>query len=150
MRVQDILAEKAARLVTIPPDTRMATAAKLMWSERIGALLVVDERQELVGVLSERDVICSAARSSADALAGPVRDAMAEPWFVTPETSVLEVMRIMTHERVRHIAVTSSLKLIGIVSIGDVLKSRLAEKNLEIAVLRDVAGAHRSIAQPDG
>ena len=150
MRVQDILAEKAARLVTISPDACLANAAKLMWSERIGALLVVDERQELVGVLSERDVIRSVARSRADALEGPVRDAMAEPWFVMPETTVLEVMRVMTHERVRHVAVMGGSELIGIVSIGDILKSRLAEKDLEIAVLRDVAGAYRSIVQPDG
>ena len=150
MRVENILAEKARRLVTISPDACVANAAKLMSVERIGALLVVDERQELVGVLSERDVICNVARSGADALAGPVCDAMAEPWFVAPETTVLAVMRVMSDERVRHIAVTSGPKLIGIVSTGDVLKSRLAEKNLEIAVLRDVAGAHRSIAQPAG
>ena len=149
MRVQDILAEKARRLVTISPDSCVANAAKLMSAERIGALLVVDERQELVGVLSESDVICSVAGSGADALAGPVRDAMAEPWFVAPQTTVLAVMRVMSDERVRHIAVTSGPKLIGIVSIGDVLKSRLAERDLEIAVLRDVAGAHSSIVQLD-
>lgn len=150
MRVQDILAEKTRRLVTISPGARMANAVKLMWSERIGALLVVDEGQDLVGVLSERDVICSVARSGVVALAGPVREAMADPWFVAPETTVLEVMRVMTHECVRHIAVTRGPNLIGIVSIGDVLKSRLAERDLEIAVLRDVAGAYRSIAQPGG
>lgn len=150
MRVQDILDEKTGTLVTISPRACVANAAKLMSTERIGALIVVDERQELVGVLSERDVICSIARSRVHALAGPVREAMAEPWFVAPETTVLEAMRIMTHERVRHIAVTRGAKLVGIVSIGDVLKSRLAEKDLEIAVLRDFAGAYRSAVQPHG
>jgi CBS domain-containing protein len=120
-----------------------------MGVEQVGALLAVDERQELVGVLSERDVIYTIARRKGEALNTPVRQAMSDPWLaVTPDTTVLEVMRVMTEERVRHLPVTSGPKLLGIVSIGDVLKSRLAEMQLEIAVLRDVARAYRSVVLP--
>lgn len=146
MRVQDILAAKPRKLVTISPDAVMASAAKLMSSEQVGALLVVDKHQELAGMLSERDVIRTVARRGAEALATPVREVMSDPWLlVAPETTVLEVMRVMTEERERHVPVTRGAKLVGIVSIGDVLKSRLAEKDLEIAVLRDVARVYRSV-----
>jgi CBS domain-containing protein len=149
MRVQDILAAKPRKLVTISPDTSLAGAAKLMCAEQVGALLVVDQ-QALVGVLSERGVICAIMRRGPEALIAPVREAMSDPWLTAaPDTTVLEVMRTMTEERVRHLPVTRGAKLVGIVSIGDVLKSRLAEKDMEIAVLRDVARVYRSVLQPD-
>ena len=145
MRVREILAAKGRKLVTISPGASMASAAELMSAGQVGALLVV-ERQELVGVLSERDVICAIVQRGAEALVAPVREAMSDAWrAATADTTILEVMGTMTEERVRHLPVVSGAELIGIVSIGDVLKSRLAEKELEVAVLRDVAGVYRSV-----
>jgi CBS domain-containing protein len=144
MRVQDILREKSTRLVTISRGACMQEAAEMISSERVGMLLVVDDRGDLVGMLSERDVICFVAMKGAKALHLPVSAGMSDPWLIaTPEQSVTDVMRVMTKERVRHMPVMSDGKLTGVISIGDILKSRLAERDPESAVLLDNVGGPR-------
>jgi CBS domain-containing protein len=144
MRVEDILRRKSARLITIPQGASMQEAAGMISSERVGMLLVVDERRELVGLLSERDVICFVAMKGAGALRLPVSAGMSDPWLIaTPEQSVTDVMQVMTKERVRHMPVMSDGNLIGVISIGDILKSRLAERDPEAAVLLDDVGVPR-------
>ena len=144
MRVQDILQMKSRRLVTISQGASMQEAARMISCERVGMLLVVDDRRQLVGLLSERDVICFVAMTGAGALSLPVSAGMSDPWLIaTPAQPVTDVMRVMTKERVRHIPVLSDGNPIGVISIGDVLKSRLAEKDPEAAALLDHAGDPR-------
>jgi CBS domain len=135
---------KSSRLITIPQGASMQEAAGMISSERVGMLLVVDERRELVGLLSERDVICFVAMKGAGALRLPVSAGMSDPWLIaTPEQSVTDVMQVMTKERVRHMPVMSDGNLIGVISVGDILKSRLAEKDPEATALLDHVGDPR-------
>jgi signal-transduction protein with cAMP-binding, CBS, and nucleotidyltransferase domain len=136
MRVQDILRAKSARPVTISQAASVQEAAGKISSERVEMLLVVDDRGELVGLLSQRDVICFVAVKGAEALRLPVSAGMSDPWLIaTPEQPVTDVMQMMTKERVRHMPVMSDGKLAGVISMGDILKSRLAKGDLESAVL---------------
>ena len=140
MRVQDIIRTKGAKLVTISQNAFLHEASKMISSEHVGMLLVVNNRQELVGTLSERDIVCFIAEHGPSGLASLVSAAMSEAWLVaTPQDPVSHVMRVMTEERVRQMPVMSDGKLVGVVSIGDILNSRLAEKDQETAVLRDIA-----------
>jgi len=136
MRVRDILGANSTSLITIPQGACIQEAAGMISSERVQMLPVVDDWGDLVGLLSERDVVCFVAMKGAEALRLPVSAAMSDPWLIaTPEQSVADVVRVMTKERVRHMPVMSDDKLIGVIGIGDVLKSRLAEGDLESARL---------------
>ena len=140
MRVQDILRTKNAKLVSISPDASVRQAAAKIIDERVGMLLVVDAREELVGLLSERDIVRFVATRGGDASASRVKAVMADiSLTASPDDPVAEVMREMTDQRARHVPVISERKLVGVISIGDILKSRLAEKDQEAAVLRDMA-----------
>ena len=140
MRVQDILRTKNAKLVAISPDASVRQAAAMIINERVGMLLVVDAREELVGLLSERDIVRFVATRGGDASASRVKAVMADiSLTASPDDPVAEVMREMTDRRARHVPVMSERKLVGVISIGDILKSRLAEKDQEAAVLRDMA-----------
>ena len=140
MRVQDILRTKGSKLVSIRHDASLLEASRIISRERVGMLLVLDGRRELVGLLSERDVTCIVGQRGASALSAPVSAAMSEAWLLAaPEDAVTSVMQLMTEERIRHMPVISEGRLVGVISIGDILKSRLAEKDQETAVLRDIA-----------
>jgi CBS domain-containing protein len=140
MRVQDILRKKQEKLVVISPDASIRRAAAIITNKRVGMLLVVDARDELIGLLSERDVVCFIVAQDASALTSPVRTAMTDVRLIaTPDDPVADVMRAMTEQRARHVPVMSERKLVGVISVGDILKFRLAEKDQEVAVLRDMA-----------
>jgi CBS domain-containing protein len=140
MRVHDILRAKQANLVTVSPDVSVRQAAAMITDEHVGMLLVVDARDELIGLLSERDVIRFIAMRGESALALPVKAAIANVRLVAkPDDAIANVMREMTNRRARHVPVLSEGKLIGVVNIGDILKFRIAEKDQEAAVLRDLA-----------
>jgi CBS domain-containing protein len=140
MRVQDILRSKNAKLVAISPDASLRDAATMITNEQVGMLLVVDAREKLIGLLSERDIVRFVATRGGDALASRVRAGMADISLIaSPDDPVTEVMREITDQRARHAPVMSERKLVGVISIGDILKSRLAEKDQEAAVLRDIA-----------
>ena len=142
MRVSDVLRDKPTRLVALPPTACIADAAKLMRSEQIGAVLVRDYRGSLLGVISERDLALAIASgrpglstcliSGLMAVGGPT---------ARPGDAVREVMRVMTERRARHIPVLEGETIVGVVSMGDVLRARLAEKSEENAVLQDLARA---------
>lgn len=140
MRIQEILRSKNTDLVTVSPDVSVRRAAAIITGEHVGMLLVVDARNALIGLLSERDVVRFIATRGENALTSPVRAAMANIRAIaTPDDSVATMMREMTNRRARHVPVLSDGKLVGVISIGDILKSRIAEKDQETAVLRDLA-----------
>ncbi|MCX8102209.1 MAG: CBS domain-containing protein [Geminicoccaceae bacterium] len=141
MKAREILARKGHRVVTIRPGASIETAVHRLALERIGALVVSEDEERIEGIVSERDVIRALAEEGA-AVLGPgrrVAEIMTRAVRTcSPEDSVKALMDTMTRHRVRHLPVVEGSKLIGIVSIGDVVKNRLEEMELETNVLRDV------------
>lgn len=146
MKVRDILARKGQRVVTIRSDASIETAVHRLALERIGALVVSEDGEALEGILSERDILHALAREGAAILGHGRRvfEIMTRAVRTCgPEDSVKHLMDTMTRYRVRHLPVVEGGRLIGIVSIGDVVKNRLEEMELETNVLRDVVLAGR-------
>jgi signal-transduction protein with cAMP-binding, CBS, and nucleotidyltransferase domain len=149
MRVQDILRGKDPRLVTISPDATLREAAATITDERVGMLLVVGVQDELLGLLAERDIVRFIAARGETALKSPVRVAMANNGLIAMLGDPISgVMREITNRRARHVPVMSEGKVVGVVSVGDILKSRIAEKDQEAAVLRDIARLSLIAAAP--
>ncbi len=140
MSVQNILDVKGSKVVTLPPHTAVDIAAKRMRLEGIGAIVVSDDGRSINGIISERDVVHGLC-SHGTAVAGlPIAEFMTRNVLTCrPEDSIAGVMRVMTLHRVRHMPVVEDRTLVGIVSIGDVVKNRLEDMELEANVLRDVA-----------
>jgi CBS domain-containing protein len=138
MTVKAILAGKSADLVTIEPAATLADAVKLLAQHRIGAVVVTGADRRLVGILSERDIVRVLAKDGAAALQTPVSEAMTRKVVTCAETETIsEIMERMTAGKFRHVPVVDQGRLIGIVSIGDVVKSRLQEMERESDALRD-------------
>lgn len=140
MQVRDILAAKGQRVVTIRPDATIATAVHRMALERVGALVVSEDGITIAGILSERDIIHGLAEDGGEIMGTDRRiaDLMTRNVITCgPEDKVKTVMAEMTRRRFRHVPVLDNGRLAGIVSIGDVVKSRLEEMELETLVLRD-------------
>ena len=143
MRISQILRTKRSDVVVISPDATLRTAIALMTRERVGALVVVDEEQHLLGVVSERDIIQSLDLDGPDLVVTLVRKVMRTDGPVaTLEDSLQSVMEVMTATRARHVPIVKYGRPIGIVSIGDIVKSRLDETMQENSVLQDIARVH--------
>jgi CBS domain-containing protein len=138
MSVREILKAKGAEVETIPSDATVADAIDLLRDERIGALVVSSDGQTIEGVFSERDVVTGLAEHREQLLSMKVGDLMTTTVATcSPEDGVEKVMLEMTELRARHFPVVEGDQLVGIVSIGDVVKNRLDEVELEKKVLRD-------------
>ncbi|HTT99455.1 MAG TPA: CBS domain-containing protein [Rhizomicrobium sp.] len=143
MQVKHILVVKGRDIVAIASDATLADAASLLARRRIGAVIVRDGKGMLAGILSERDVVRAVAEQGAGALAQPVSAYMTHDVATCGETDTVdELMEMMTQGRFRHVPVKDARDgLIGIVSIGDVVKSRIEETVREAATLRDYISA---------
>ena len=140
MKVREILDAKGRSVATIRPEAAVTTALDRLVRERIGALVVSEHGRRVAGVLSERDLVRALAAEGAALVAGGRRVAelmTREVVTCAPEDDVGRVMAEMTRRRVRHLPVVEGGGLAGIVSIGDVVKSRLGEAEGEAATLRD-------------
>lgn len=126
--VRDILGRKGYEIYAISPDASVFEALQIMASKEIGALLVM-ENEKVVGILSERDYarkVVLMGRTSKDA---PVRDIMTtRVLYITPERNVDNCMSLMIDKRVRHLPVVENDKVVGLISIGDVVKAIIADK----------------------
>ena len=143
MRIRQILQGKRLDVVVIAPDASIRAAINLMKQERVGSLVVIDRNRNLLGVLSERDVIHSLAGDGADVLQRSVDSIMrTDGPVVGLEDTVQHAMQVMTEKRARHVPVLEAKRMIGVVSIGDIVKSRLHEKIQENGVLQDIARLH--------
>ena len=142
MNVETILRTKGRRVATIRSDATIAKAVEMLRMNGIGALVVSDDGQEVAGILSERDVVFGLADDGAALLSRPVSELMSHSVVTCePGDSVAELMAEMTNRRIRHFPVVEDGKLCGIVSIGDVVKSRLDEIEFEANSLRSfIAG----------
>lgn len=140
MRISQLLALKRLEIIKVAPSASVASAVELMASERVGAVLVIDAEGQLRGVLSERDVVHGLASDPVGLLNRRVMEVATTGGPVaSPEDSVQKVMELMTVTRARHVPVLQYGDVIGIVSIGDIVKSRLDEKTRENTVLQEIA-----------
>jgi CBS domain-containing protein len=138
MRISDVLRVKGARVVTVTPGTTVQGLVAVLAEHRIGAVVVSADGASVGGIVSERDVVRALARRGSAVLSEPVTAIYtAQVHTVTPETGLEEVARMMTERRVRHAPVVADGGLRGIVSIGDVVKSRIGELETERAALTD-------------
>lgn len=137
--VETILNRKGAAVVTIRPAATLGRAAALLAEHNVGAVVVSSDGRTVEGILSERDIVRRFARDEGVATSSvPVREAMTrEVHTATPSTTCDSLMQLMTAKRVRHVPVVDGGVLIGIVSIGDVVKNRMDELEIERASLQE-------------
>ncbi|MDO9383905.1 MAG: CBS domain-containing protein [Hyphomicrobiaceae bacterium] len=144
MLVSDILKSKGASVKMIRSDDSAMVCAQRLSAERVGALVVSDNGRSLDGIISERDIAYGLAKHGPGLHAVPVRDLMTKAVITSgPRESIVQVMRVMTQRRIRHLPIVDNDRLAGIVTSGDVLKHRLEEVQLEANVLRDAVIAAR-------
>jgi CBS domain-containing protein len=138
MNVAAILRQKGRAVTTAPPSITLLEVARRLAHKRIGAIVVVDARGALVGIVSERDIIKALAETGPDCLMQPVSERMTRQVVTCRETDTVdELMAMMTVRRFRHLPVVTDGALSGIVSIGDVVKHHVAEIEMEATAMRD-------------
>ncbi|MEO6066173.1 MAG: CBS domain-containing protein [Lysobacterales bacterium] len=134
--VKDLLSEKGGTVFSVTPDQPVLEALRVMSDAGIGSVLVM-QGEELIGILSERDYarkVVLLGRASRDT---PVTDIMSAPVVsVQPSTGIHTCMRLMTDQRIRHLAVVADGAILGVVSIGDLVKRMLADQAVEIDQLK--------------
>ena len=137
MSVESILRQKGAEVATIARDASVKRAADWLHAKNIGSL-VVTSGNAVVGIISEREIVHAIARYGEAATSMPVSEFMRHGVItVSPTETVAHVMSLMTRHRVRHMPVLRDGKLAGIISIGDVVKHRMDDLELENNILRD-------------
>ena len=138
MTVALILAGKGQEVVTLRPDQTLAEAAQILSRHRIGASVVTDGSDAVLGIISERDVVRGGGGGGGGARGEPVCGRMTSKVVTcTRQSGIDELMHLMTQGKFRHVPVVEGGKLAGIVSIGDIVKYRLAEIESEHQALRD-------------
>ena len=138
MFVKNILVGKQGNVVTIEPTADLTAAVKLLAERRIGAVVILGANHRIVGILSERDIVRALAEHGPTALNKPVGQVMTRDVKTCSEDDTIEgLMSRMTTGKFRHMPVVEQGRLIGIVSIGDVVKNRVEEIEHESEALRD-------------
>ena len=140
MNVKAILAAKklGGDIISIEPTADLATAAKLLSKHRIGSVVILGAGERLVGILSERDIVRALSEQGAGALALPVGQVMTRDVATCGEDdTVASIMERMTAGRFRHMPVVANGRLVGLISIGDVVKLRVKEIEGESEAMRD-------------
>jgi CBS domain-containing protein len=142
MLVSQILKSKGDSVFTITPHETIGSAAALLHSRKVGALVVQDSDEAVVGIVSERDVVRVVAEAGAGGLGHPVRSCMSTAViFAEPTESVDRLLERMTDRRIRHLPVCKDSRLMGIVSIGDLVKAKIAEAEHEAETLKNYIAA---------
>jgi CBS domain-containing protein len=138
MTVSTILAGKGREVATIDPNATLADAVRLLAEKRIGATVVLGADRRVVGILSERDIVRVLAERGAAVLSEPVSQTMTRKVSTCNENeTVVQIMERMTDGKFRHVPVVDQGQLVGIISIGDVVKHRVHEMERESAAMRD-------------
>ena len=141
MLVAEILKAKGGAVHSVAPKDSVADAARTLDARKIGALVVCDG-DRCVGVLSERDIVRAIARDGADALSRPVSAYMTRKViFADPRESTAELMTRMTDRRIRHLPILREDRLVGVISIGDVVKVQIEESAREAESLKSYIAA---------
>ena len=138
MNVAAILRQKGRAVTTASPATTLLEVANKLAAKRIGAIVVVGARGEVAGIISERDIIRALSEAGPDCLTQPVSETMTRQVVTCQETDTLdELMAMMTARRFRHLPVVTDGALVGIISIGDVVKHHVAEVEMEATAMRE-------------
>jgi CBS domain-containing protein len=138
MTVRSLLERKGDAVATIEPTATLSAAAKMLGERRIGALVVTGLDRHIMGIISERDIVRVVGEQGARALETSVGETMTRKVVTcTREDTVIAVMERMSEGKFRHVPVVEQGRLAGIISIGDVVKSRLEDMERESAALRD-------------
>jgi len=136
MYVRNILQQKGRDIISVLPSYNLQEVAKTLRENKIGAVLVIDENKCMCGVISERDIVIAIAKHGGSVLQGKVSEYMTEGVYTcTLEDEIKQVMEQMTWRRVRHLPVVENGNVVGVVSIGDVVKQRMAETEAESEAL---------------
>ena len=138
MQVETILQSKGHAVHTVEAGAPLSEAVHILNTKKIGAVVVVDAKGKVAGILSERDIVRRLDKDPVALLASPVRTAMTSKVITcTSATSVSDLMETMTQHRIRHIPIVDSGQLTGIVSIGDVVKRKIEETEQEALALKE-------------
>ena len=143
MTVAAILKHKGNQITTVVPTASIAEVTEVLATHRIGAVLVMDRADQLLGIVSERDIVRSLSANGVRTLEMTAGQLMTRALQIaTPDTTVGEAMHMMTEGRFRHLPVVDHARVVGLISIGDVVKARIMQQATEVDSLRAyVAGA---------
>jgi CBS domain-containing protein len=138
MNLGDILKQKGGDTITVGAGTRVEEAIRLMSESRVGSVMVVAPDGEALGIFTERDVLNLLAARGESAGAVPVEDVMTRKLVVAePDTKIDDTLAAMTENRCRHMPVLQEGKVLGVISIGDLVKAKLEETEFEVESLRE-------------
>jgi len=138
MNVASILKHKGRECTTIKQNETVSEAVRALSEKNIGALVVLDDTGDIAGIVSERDIVANLANGSAELLGAPVSRIMTRDVFTcSPSDTTEQLMTQMTNSRIRHLPVKENGELAGIISIGDVVKWRIAEVESRAEALRE-------------
>jgi CBS domain-containing protein len=132
--ISEILSHKGSMVLTVPPEATVFEAIQKMAEKNIGALLVTD-KEKLVGIISERDYTRKVALKGKSSKELKVREIVSNPVTVTPKHTIEDCMRLMTEHRVRHLPVLEGEKIVGVVSIGDLVNWIISAQSTAIKQL---------------
>ncbi|WP_417320220.1 CBS domain-containing protein [Emcibacter sp.] len=137
MQVSNILQRKGNEVISVSPRETLHETAKILRENKIGAVIVKEASGKMVGVISERDLVIAIAKHGGDILGSRVSEFMTEGVYTCSlEDDVKTVMEKMTSRRIRHLPVVDGDNIVGIISIGDAVKQRLAETEAEAEALK--------------
>ncbi len=137
MELSEIIASHEGKVITVGTDAKIADVTRTLAVEGLGAVVVMDDDGKLAGIISERDIVRALNERGAGVQDMGVGDLMTRSVITcTPENSIEEVMELMTSHQIRHLPVVDGDALLGVVSILDVVKSRLSEVETDYSVLR--------------
>ena len=138
MTVASILKDKTNRLISVTESQSLAEVAQMLTKENIGAVPVMDGGGEMIGIISERDLVRQIAREGAGVLTRSVSSVMTRNVICCgPDDSIASTMAMMTARRIRHLPVRSQGRIVGMISIGDVVKRRVEDAEREAEDLRE-------------
>jgi CBS domain-containing protein len=138
MNVASILRQKGRAVTTASPSTTLLEVSDKLAAKRIGAIVIIGPKGRVAGIISERDIIRALAAQGPDSLQRPVSESMTREVITCQENDTLdELMAMMTERRFRHLPVITDDALVGIISIGDVVKHHVAEVTMEATAMRE-------------
>ena len=138
MKVKDVLASKGSRVITCHEDNSLIDALAIFSANKVGSLLVVDSHEKIKGIIAPRDILLIVLNDMERLKEIKVDEVMTKDLIVgTPEDSIEYILAIMTENRIRHVPILEGKELQGIVSIGDVVKAQVKEKEVENRYLKD-------------
>jgi CBS domain-containing protein len=137
MFLEQILKEKGGQVYSVAESATLKECAELLEARRVGAMVILNAAGGLIGVISERDIVRNIAKSGASALQSTVGDVMTRAVVTArPRDTVASAMERMTDRRIRHLPVLEGGRMLGVVSIGDLVKWRIAEATAEVDAIR--------------